>query len=73
VSSPTLTGASKIDALYDMGTREIYLVPCPHCEHHHELVLEHFHYQRDPDTGFMARAWFVCPECGAEIEERHKK
>jgi phage terminase large subunit GpA-like protein len=72
VSSPTLTGASKIDGLYDMGTREIYLVPCPHCEHRHELVLEHFHYQRDPDTGHMARAWFVCPECGAEIEERQK-
>lgn len=72
VSSPTLVGASKIDVLYDQGTREVYLVPCPHCGHHHELVLDNFRYARDPDTGHMSRAWFVCPECGAEIDERHK-
>ncbi|WP_428419205.1 phage terminase large subunit family protein [Methylibium sp.] len=72
VSSPTLRGTSKIDALYEMGTQEVYLVPCPHCAHHQELVLERFHYARDPDTGFMTRAWFVCPACGAEIDERYK-
>lgn len=72
VSSPTVKGISKIDSLHDMGTREVYLVPCPHCGHRHELVVGNFRYQRDADTGFMARAWFVCPECGAEIDERHK-
>jgi len=72
VSSPTVKGRSKIDALYEMGTQEVYLVPCPHCGHHHELLLENFRHARDPDTGYMARAWFVCPECGAEIDERHK-
>ena len=63
---------SKIDELFAMGTQEIYRVPCPHCNHHHELVLENFHYRRDEETGFMDRAWFVCPECGSEIEERYK-
>lgn len=72
VSSPTVRGRSKIDALYEMGTQEVYLVPCPHCGHHHELVLEHFKYERDPDTGYMSRAWFVCPSCGADIDERYK-
>lgn len=72
VSSPTIEGFSKIDELHAMGTQEVYLVPCPHCDHHHELLLENFRYRRDPDTGFMDRAWFVCPECGTEIEERHK-
>lgn len=71
-SSPALAGASKIDELYDRGTQEVYLVPCPHCGHHHELVVENFRYERDAETGFMHRAWFVCPECGAEIDERHK-
>lgn len=71
-SSPGLAGQSKIDELHDIGTQEVYLVPCPHCGHHHELVVENFHYQRDPDTGFMHRAWFACPDCGAEIEERDK-
>lgn len=71
-SSPSLEGYSKIDSLFDKGTQEHYHVPCPHCGHLHELVLDHFHYQRDPDTGFMDRAWFVCPDCGAEIDEQHK-
>jgi phage terminase large subunit GpA-like protein len=72
VSSPTLEGFSKIDELFLIGTREVYLVPCPHCGHHQELKLEFFRYARDPETNYMVRAWFVCPECGAEIDERHK-
>src|SRR5690606_32878386 len=48
---------------------------CPHCGHLHELVLENFRYPRGDDDGDAAaidRAWFVCPECGAEIDEHHK-
>lgn len=71
-SSPAIKGFSKIDELYAMGTQEVYHVPCPHCGHLHPLELENFHFQRDPDTGFMDRAWFVCPECGCEIDEYHK-
>jgi phage terminase large subunit GpA-like protein len=71
-SSPATAGTSKIDALFEIGTQEVYLVPCPHCGEHFELLLEHFRYARDEDTHFMARAWFVCPHCGCEIDERHK-
>lgn len=71
-SSPSVEGFSKIDTLYEMGTMEKYFVPCPHCDHLHSLELENFHYARDEETGFMDRAWFVCPECGSEIDERHK-
>ena len=71
-SSPGEAGNDATDDEFDRGTQEVYLVPCPHCDHHHELVLANFKYERDPDTGYMARAWFVCPECGVEIEERHK-
>jgi phage terminase large subunit GpA-like protein len=71
VSSPGVLGG-KIDVLYDQGTREVYLVPCPHCKHEHEFAIEHLRYRRDDDTGHMTHAWFVCPECGAEIEERQK-
>lgn len=71
-SSPSVEGFSKIDTLFEMGTKEEYHVPCPHCGHLHPLVLENFHYRRDEETGFMDRAWFVCPECGAEIDEHHK-
>lgn len=72
VSSPLTVGNSKIDTLYEMGTREVYLVPCPHCQYHQEFRLENFRYEANPDTGAMLRAWFQCPECGADIEERCK-
>ena len=73
-SSPGIEGFSKIDTLYEMGTKEKYFVPCPHddCGHLHSLELENFKYARDEETGFMDRAWFTCPECGADIDERHK-
>ncbi|CAN5650708.1 phage terminase large subunit family protein [soil metagenome] len=72
VSSPTIEGFSRIDELHAMGTQEVYMVPCPGCGHHQELLLENFKYERDLDTGFMSKAWFVCPAEGCIIEERHK-
>ncbi|WP_083571148.1 phage terminase large subunit family protein [Delftia sp. HK171] len=71
-SSPAIEGFSKIDELFARGTQEYYHVPCPHCEHLHVLALENFRFARDEQTGFMDRAWFVCPACGCEIDERHK-
>ncbi len=72
VSSPTLLGSSKIHELFQQGTQEHYHVPCPHCGHLHELVRENFRFDYDPDTDRVSRAVFVCPDCGAEIEEHHK-
>lgn len=72
VSSPTTPATSKIAALYDMGTQETYHVPCPHCDHLHPLEPENFRYDYDGDTDTVSRAWFVCPECGCEIDEAAK-
>ena len=72
VSTPLVLGFSKIHALYLQGTRESYHVPCPHCGHLHALVRDNFRYDYDPDARRVHRAWFVCPDCGAEIDEHHK-
>jgi phage terminase large subunit GpA-like protein len=72
VSSPTSAATSKIAALHAMGTQEVYQVPCPHCGHLHELVQDNFRYDYDPDADRVHRAWFVCPDCGCEIDEHHK-
>lgn len=71
-SSPSEVGYSKIDTLYEMGTQEEYFVPCPHCGELQSLVLDNFKFERDEDTGYMTKAWFVCPHNGCIIEEHHK-
>ncbi|QOR55227.1 MAG: hypothetical protein SHS37scaffold296_44 [Burkholderiales phage 68_11] len=71
VSSPTDQGNSEIDDQFERGTQEHYEVPCPHCHELHQLVPENFRYHRD-DAGIVDRAWFVCPNCGSEIDEEHK-
>ena len=58
---------SKIYKLFLRGNQQHYHVPCPHCQHLHELVWENVRVDAD-----QSRAWMVCPECGAEIEESHK-
>ena len=72
VSSPLVMGQSKIQELHEQGTREEYHVPCPHCGHLHALVRANFRYDYDPEHRRVHRAWFVCPDCGAEIDEHHK-
>ncbi len=84
VSTPTLAGASRIDAQYQRSDRRRYLVPCPHC---HDL--QHLEFggkdkphglkwrtapQADDDHGLpqIIAAWYVCRHCGCEIDEGHK-
>lgn len=68
-SSPTIKGASPIDALYQEGDQQRLYVPCPHCGHSHTLEWERMRYDLDAGT---PTAWMVCPECGAEIYEHFK-
>jgi phage terminase large subunit GpA-like protein len=73
VSSPTHDGASEIHTQYLRGTQEGYHVPCPHCGHLHELVMERFHYEYDPATRkLLGRPHFDCPDCGDLIYESDK-
>lgn len=58
---------SKILALFERGNQQRYHVPCPHCDHLHELVWENVRW-----SDALDRAWMVCPECGAEIDESEK-
>ena len=73
VSSPTIVGASEVDDWFELGTQEEYHVPCPHCGHLHTLIRENFRWQcEDDESDVVVRAWFVCPECGSEIDEHQK-
>lgn len=84
-SSPTIAGASKIEAEMDGASRGYCMVPCPHCGEFHVrkffphpngiecgdklLPVAHVHWPGD-DTG--EAAW-VCPECSALIGYEHHR
>lgn len=66
ISTPTVKGASAIDAAYDAGDQRQYVVPCPHCGREQVLRIENLsedglYLCHTPDGG-----------CGALIEEHHK-
>jgi phage terminase large subunit GpA-like protein len=66
-SSPTLEGQSRIDSLFKEGDQRHFHIACPHCDHDHVLEWESCRWNED-----VTEAWFVCPECGAEIHDHHK-
>lgn len=84
VSTPTLAGQSRIDLQYQRSDRRRYFVPCPHCGEFQHLEFggkDKPHGlkwrtapQADDDHGLpqVISAWYVCRECGAEIDEGHK-
>lgn len=69
-SSPTIKDASRIHELFLQGDQRHYYVPCPHCKTHQVLLWENLKYTED-----YSRVEYLCSnsDCGALIEEHHKK
>lgn len=67
-STPTIKGASRIEAAYLDSDRRRYHVPCPHC--HERQPLEWAQLTFDPAA--PEHAVYACKHCGGVIEERHK-
>lgn len=71
ISTPTIKGISRIDALYEKSDQRRYYVPCPHCGH--EQPLEWAGLRWGPKVvGQVTSVAYICRECGAAIEEHHK-
>lgn len=73
VSTPTIDGASRIDAEFEASDQREYHVPCPHCGEFQVLRWQHDDGRLGlaylEDTGQVA---YVCSACGSLIDERHK-
>jgi phage terminase large subunit GpA-like protein len=68
VSTPTLEGFSRIDALYKESDQRRYFVPCPRCDHFQVLTWENVKWEKDkPET-----ARYHCESCG-ELIGNHEK
>lgn len=66
------TGRSMIEAAYQAGTRNRYLVACPHCGHRQQLVWKGLQWLKEPEPQPETAA-YACAGCGALIGEHHKE
>ena len=73
VSTPTVKGASRIEAEYDKSDRRQYQVPCPHCGDYQVLRWRHddgrYGLIHNETTGAV---YYACIHCGERIKEHHK-
>ncbi len=68
VSTPTLEGLSRIEALYKASDQRRYFVPCPRCGHYQVFVWSGVVWEKDhPET-----ARYRCEACEALIENWQK-
>lgn len=70
-STPTIKGASKIDAEYEMSSQEVLNVACPHCGAYQPLVWGQlkFKHLKELENGKNGNKFemigYSCKECGA--------
>lgn len=75
ISTPTITGESRIETAFEDTDQRRYHLPCPYCGH-----MQWLHWGSDKDTKGGIRwekhdpsvVWYECEECGAAISEDHK-
>ena len=67
-STPTVKGASRIEAAFEASDQRYYLVPCPHCDEFDRLRWENVHWEE----GAPREAWYACPHCGGVIRDADK-
>ena len=68
VSTPTIAGLSKIEALMNQSDRRRYWCPCPHCE---EMQILQWSGVQWPE-GRPEEAAYYCEHCGGEITDADK-
>lgn len=77
-STPTIKGASKIEAEYEMSSQEELNVACPHCGEYQPLVwsqlkFKHFKEQESGNENKFELLGYGCKYCGALDNEIHWK
>lgn len=79
VSTPTIKGASAIEASYEIGTRERWCHQCPECGEFHNIVFNNikFDFSTNKIKGkkvYKVKAvWWECPSCGQTATESTMK
>ncbi len=69
VSTPKITGMSRIEAAYDESDQRRFWVPCPTCREFQPLKFAQLRWPK----GKPERAVYVCEHCSQEIENHQKQ
>lgn len=81
VSTPTVKGASHIEAAYATGTMERWKSRCPHCGKYHEICWKDIRYEYSTSEAAGRKTYkiqpgsifYVCPSCAAVSSELEMK
>lgn len=73
ISTPLLMPGCRITRNYEDGSQEKPYVPCPHCGHMQVLTWANMLENLDEDKPEEACFYCESEDCGAVIEEHHKK
>ena len=68
VSTPTISGSSRIEREYEQTDQRQFMVPCPHCEHEQVLIFEQLIWEK----GLPETAHYRCESCEQPIYEYQK-
>jgi phage terminase large subunit GpA-like protein len=68
VSTPTIEGASRIEALFRQGDQRYYFVPCPRCGYKQRLVWQNLRWPE----GQPEKAHYECEACAYQIQNHEK-
>lgn len=68
VSTPTLTGFSRIVKEFEKSDKRYFHVPCPHCDETQVLKWANVQWPKDEP----GKAYYVCEHCACIIENKQK-
>ena len=75
VSTPTIKGASAIEASFAEGTMERWKSQCPHCGEYHEIKFSDIRYEHEvrliagKKTYRITSIYYICPGCACISDE----
>jgi phage terminase large subunit GpA-like protein len=72
VSTPQLRSTSRIWHLWERSDQRRFHVACPHCHERQPLMWAGLRWNTVHRSDQPRRAWYVCRECGGEIDEYAK-
>ena len=72
-STPTVKGASRIEALWEESDKRRFYVPCPRCNHSQLLIWANVKWDKKNGEPDLSTVHYECENCKAKLNERDKQ